>query len=93
VNLNQYFIFDELGATEHDVRAPPDPRLKVCWALCDSNSDVIRPCAFHSVYRRPDRAVLTPHTGEVERDAKTAEQPDAHRGSPDSNGNRCSNVS
>lgn len=40
----EYIIFDEYGATVHNIDAFRHERLAKCWALCDSNADNIQPC-------------------------------------------------
>jgi hypothetical protein len=58
-----YFIFDKQGAIVHSL-PDRDPRLEECWALTDSNDQVLQPCpAFKSLAKlvvlasspKPDR--------------------------------------
>ena len=43
LGTRRYFIFDKSGAVVHSIHVG-DTRLKKCWALTDSNSDVTQPC-------------------------------------------------
>jgi hypothetical protein len=49
-----YFIFDEQGAIVHSLPdRDRDPRLRECWALTDSNDQVLQPCpAFKGLAKR-----------------------------------------
>jgi hypothetical protein len=47
-----YFIFDEKGARVNSLLYD-DPRLRQCWALTDSNHNLLQPCeAFQNLAKR-----------------------------------------
>ncbi|KAJ7668744.1 hypothetical protein DFH06DRAFT_982408 [Mycena polygramma] len=60
VDYNNFFVFDENGATVYDAHArvpEASTRLQRCWALCDSNGLVPQPCA--SIQAHAHRIILT----------------------------------
>ncbi|KAJ7743168.1 hypothetical protein B0H16DRAFT_1423152 [Mycena metata] len=42
LDTDQFFIFDDRGAVRYDATAYPDERLQKCWALCDSNDNMLQ---------------------------------------------------
>jgi hypothetical protein len=56
LNADYYFIFDEQGAAVFPLSFP-DPRLRECWALTDSDEFVTQPCVAFTRFAK--RVILT----------------------------------
>ena len=50
---DRYLLFDDTGATMHDPGDPLPEELTDCWAICDCNQEITRPCKAFQRQKNP----------------------------------------